>query len=124
MFHHESDMKSALDQPSQFYSGVRHWRLQRISAIVLIPLSLWAVVELVPLPAQNYATALAWIQQPLSIGLLLFLVLTLYLHAALGVQVVLEDYVSDPLRSRLVVITHAIASVGALATLGALFSVY
>ena len=78
------DMKSALDQPSQFHSGVRHWRLQRISAIALIPLSLWAVVELVPLPAQNYATALEWIHQPLSIGLLLFLVPTLYLHAALG----------------------------------------
>lgn len=124
MFHHESDMKSVLDQPSQFHSGVRHWRLQRISAIALIPLSLWAVVELVPLPAQDYATALEWIHQPLSVGLLLFLVPTLYLHAALGVQVVLEDYVADPLRRRLVVITHAIASVGALATLGALFSVY
>ncbi len=103
-------MKSALDQPSQFHSGVRHWRLQRISAIALIPLSLWAVVELVPLPAQNYATALV------------FLVPTLYLHAALGVQVVLEDYISDPLRRRLVVITHAVASVAALGTLGALFS--
>jgi succinate dehydrogenase / fumarate reductase membrane anchor subunit len=117
-------MKSVLDQPSQFHSGVRHWRLQRISAIALIPLSLWAVVELVPLPAQDYATALEWIHQPLSVGLLLFLVPTLYLHAALGVQVVLEDYVSDPLRRRLVVVTYAIASVGALATLGALFSAY
>ena len=115
-------MKSALNKSSQFHSGVRHWRLQRISAIVLTPLSLWAVIELVPLPAQSYATALEWIHEPLSIALLLFLVPTLYLHAALGVQVVLEDYISDPLRRRLIVITHAIASVGALGTLGALFS--
>ena len=65
-------MKPALGQSSQFRSGVRHWRLQRISAIVLIPLSLWAVIELVPLPAQNYATALEWIHEPLSIGFSLF----------------------------------------------------
>lgn len=115
-------MKPALDQPSQLHSGVRHWRLQRISAIMLIPLSLWAVIELAPLPAQNYATALEWIHEPLSIGLLLFLVPTLYLHAALGLQVVLEDYISDPLRRRLIFMTHVIASVAAFGTLGALFS--
>ena len=124
MLNHESDMKSAPDQSSQRHSGVRHWRLQRISAIALIPLSLWAVIELIPLPAQNYATALEWIHQPLSIVLLLFLIPTLYLHAALGIQVVLEDYILDPLRHRLVVITHVIASVGAFGTLGALFLVY
>ena len=117
-------MKPALDQPSQSHSGVRHWRLQRVSAIVLTPLSLWVVIELVPLPAQNYAAALDWIHEPLSIGLLLLLVPALYLHLALGVQVVLEDYISDPLRRRLIVITHAIASVGALGTLGALFLAY
>lgn len=115
-------MKPTLGQSSQFHSGVRHWRLQRISAIVLIPLSLWAVIELVPLPAQNYATALEWIHEPLSIGLLLFLVPTLYLHASLGLQMVLEDYISDPLRHRLIVITHVIASVAVFGTLGALFS--
>ena len=91
---------------------------------MLIPLSLWAVIELIPLPAQNYATALEWIHQPLSIGLLLFLVPMLYLHAALGMQVVLEDYISDPLRHRLIVMTRAVASVGALGALGALFLAY
>lgn len=115
-------MRPVLGQHSHFRSGVRHWRLQRISAIVLVPLSLWAVIELVPLPAQNYATALEWIHEPLSIGLLLFLVPTLYLHASLGLQVVLEDYISDPLRRRLIVITHVIASVAAFGTLAALFS--
>jgi len=73
--------------------GVHHWWWQRLSAIALIPLSLWFVAELVFLTDVDRATAIQWLGSPVTLGLMsLFLIAVLY-HAVLGLQVVIEDYI-------------------------------
>ena len=75
--------------------GVGHWWLQRLTALALIPLSIWFIYSLARYPLSDYATMVAWIRSPLvAIALVLFFV-SMFWHAALGVQVVIEDYVGN-----------------------------
>jgi succinate dehydrogenase / fumarate reductase, membrane anchor subunit len=73
--------------------GVGHWWTERLTAVALVPLSLWFALALLSLDSLDYAVVRAWMSAPLnSVGVLL-LVLTLLWHSSLGVQVVIEDYV-------------------------------
>jgi len=75
--------------------GSQDWWMQRVSAIALLPLSLWLAVYLSILPNANYEEVLRWISIPWNTVLLLsFILLSLY-HAMLGLQVVIEDYVHN-----------------------------
>lgn len=74
-------------------SGVRHWWLQRITAVALVPLGLWFVWLLMGVAHADYATARAAIGQPVHAVLLVAFVVSLFWHGALGLQVVIEDYV-------------------------------
>lgn len=90
-------------------SATQHWTLQRLSAIALIPLSYWLITFLHLCLQANYFDITQWLDVPLNkIALLFWLLVTCY-HAALGIQVVLEDYVSNQKKQRL-----AILSVNAL----------
>jgi succinate dehydrogenase / fumarate reductase membrane anchor subunit len=73
--------------------GVQHWWLQRVSALVLVPLSLWFVVAVVAHAGADYAAVRAWLAAPLTLGLMALLVGAAFYHAGLGLQVVIEDYV-------------------------------
>lgn len=76
------------------HEGVHHWLHQRITAIALIPLMIWLVTSILSLAGTPYGVFLSWIASPLNAILLIFLIIAGFYHAALGVQVVLEDYVS------------------------------
>jgi succinate dehydrogenase / fumarate reductase, membrane anchor subunit len=73
--------------------GVQHWWMQRVSAIALIPLSLWFVACVVFLIDVDRATALQWLGSPVTLGLMSLFLIALVYHAVLGLQVVVEDYV-------------------------------
>lgn len=73
--------------------GVQHWWIQRVTAIALIPLSLWFVAGLVFLIDVDRATALRWLGSPVTLGLGILFLIALVYHAVLGLQVVIEDYV-------------------------------
>lgn len=73
-------------------SGTGHWWMQRVTAVSNFALMVWFVVSLVRLPALDYATVVAWLQQPLTAIPMLLLIASVFYHFRLGVQVVLEDY--------------------------------
>ena len=73
--------------------GTGHWWAQRVSAVALIPLTLWFLLSLLALPALDYATVRAWLSVPLSALLAVLLVAVLTYHSYLGTTVVIEDYV-------------------------------
>jgi succinate dehydrogenase / fumarate reductase membrane anchor subunit len=73
--------------------GTGHWWAQRLTAIGLVPLTIWFAIELLSLPHGNYEMVAAWIGQPLNSILLVLLVVSLIYHSNLGLQVVIEDYV-------------------------------
>jgi len=73
--------------------GTHHFWNQRLTAIVLVPMTLWIMVSLVRMTNVDYATVTQWIAAPLNAVLLLIFLLALFYHALLGVQVVIEDYI-------------------------------
>lgn len=73
--------------------GTHHWWLQRLTAVALVPLSIWFVASLVSMSDADYASVVTWVRSPVVTVLLLCLIWALFHHAQLGVQVVLEDYV-------------------------------
>jgi succinate dehydrogenase / fumarate reductase membrane anchor subunit len=74
-------------------TGTGHFWVQRLTAIALVPLCLWFAVAVIGLAGADYATAKAWLGQPLNATLMLLAMLIGTWHAVLGVQVVIEDYV-------------------------------
>ena len=73
--------------------GVGHWKLQRISAIAMVPLVVWFTSSLMLILMGGYEQSIEWLQSPFNATGLILLFGTLFFHAALGLQVVIEDYV-------------------------------
>ncbi len=73
--------------------GSHHWSMQRTSAIALLPLTLWLVFSLGSFESMDYTVFTQWISRPWVPALLSLFFACAYYHAALGIQVVVEDYV-------------------------------
>jgi succinate dehydrogenase / fumarate reductase, membrane anchor subunit len=73
--------------------GVEHWWLQRITAVALVPLSLWFVIAIIRLVGADVDSVRDWVGNPLAAILLVLLLIATFYHASLGLQVVIEDYV-------------------------------
>jgi succinate dehydrogenase / fumarate reductase membrane anchor subunit len=76
-------------------SGAAHWWAQRVTAIALVPLTLWFVYAALGLVGASHAEMLAWIGAPIPVVLFIALVLATFYHLALGLQIVIEDYVQN-----------------------------
>ncbi len=74
--------------------GTTHFWHQRLTALLLVPLVLWVGFSLAALPV-SHGTLVGWIQQPLVTVALVLLIFVTFYHAKLGLQVVIEDYVSS-----------------------------
>jgi succinate dehydrogenase / fumarate reductase membrane anchor subunit len=73
--------------------GTGHWWSQRMTAIALAPLSLWFLWFVATLPGSDQTTVGTALGHPLNALLMLAFVVSLFYHAYLGLQVVIEDYV-------------------------------
>lgn len=74
--------------------GAGHWLAQRLSAIALVPLLLWFCFSLLyTVFTADYAGAVEWIHQPWIALALILLTGAVFYHSALGLQVIIEDYV-------------------------------
>lgn len=90
-------------------SGAEHWSLQRLTAVALLPLSLWFAYSLASLESLSYAAVVAWMEEPITAILLLLGVSIALYHSHLGVQVVIEDYVGGKASKPVVLIVSVFA---------------
>jgi succinate dehydrogenase / fumarate reductase, membrane anchor subunit len=74
-------------------AGLQEWRIQRWTALALIPLGLWFVVSIISLVRSDQVTAAAWLGAPVPALLTILLVLALFAHAVVGLRSILDDYV-------------------------------
>ena|ERR1700761_7613521 len=74
-------------------SGLREWRLQRLTALALIPLGLYFVASILWLAKSDQITAAAWLASPVRALLVILFVLAGFAHALIGLNSVLLDYV-------------------------------
>ena len=73
--------------------GVEHWWRQRTTALLLVPLTLWFVIAVIGLIGADRAALIAWMHNPISAMLMVLLLVATFYHAALGLQMVIEDYI-------------------------------
>ena len=73
--------------------GVGHWWAQRLTAVALIPLTIWFVASVAALAGADHQTLRDWVASPLVASILILLIVATFYHAYLGLQVVIEDYV-------------------------------
>ena len=75
-------------------SGVGHWRWQRYSAVLVLLLMAYLVILTAGLGTLDQGAATALVSQPINALALAVLVSVGMWHGTLGLQVVIEDYVS------------------------------
>jgi len=89
---------------------VRHWKFQRYSAIVNLILAIWLAVSVLCLHDYSFQETISWIKSPINALFLSIFFISSFMHMSLGMQVVLEDYVSNKLlRNRLIVIIKSLS---------------
>ena len=98
-----------------------HWWAQRLTALALVPLMTLLAVSLVALAGAPHGVVVAWIKGPVTAVLLVALIVALFHHLQLGLQVVVEDYVHTEWRKLALIIVIKFAAV--LAALTGIFSV-
>lgn len=76
-------------------TGTSHWWMQRVTAVALIPLSFWLIGLLDLSLNAPYQETVTWLASPFNTVCIIAWILAVFYHAALGVQVVIEDYVSS-----------------------------
>ncbi|HEX7801808.1 MAG TPA: succinate dehydrogenase, hydrophobic membrane anchor protein [Pseudoxanthomonas sp.] len=99
--------------------GTHHFIVQRLTALALIVLTCWFLYFVLGLMKADYLTAADAVAKPWNAILLVAFLVTMFWHAQLGIQVVIEDYV----HSHGLALTAQIA-VRFICILGALASVF
>jgi succinate dehydrogenase / fumarate reductase membrane anchor subunit len=93
--------------------GVGHWWMQRVTAVALLPLTVWFAWSLLGLDLQSYDAVRGWLGQPWVSVFTILLAITLAWHSKLGVQVVIEDYVHGKAAKTALLLLSTFVHVGA-----------
>jgi succinate dehydrogenase / fumarate reductase membrane anchor subunit len=76
-------------------SGARHWWHERLSSIATFVLFVWFIASILRLPSLDYGVVIAWLRDPIAAVPMLLLIVATFWHLALGLKVIVEDYVHD-----------------------------
>lgn len=90
-------------------SSTTGWLLERATAIVLVPLTVWFVAALIAHAGSDHAALITWLRSPFNAGMMALLLIVLFWHTALGLGVVIKDYVHDIKQRRIVLIAMRLA---------------
>ena len=75
--------------------AVFHWKIQRISAILLVPIVIYVTLYLLKIGHLSYANVTNDISSSPGILVISFMALVLFVHSSLGIETILEDYIHD-----------------------------
>lgn len=103
--------------------GLAHWWAQRLTAVALVPLVLWFVVAVIANVGADYDAMRGWLGNPFNATLLILLLVAVFHHAQLGIQVVIEDYIHcHALKTAGIIVTKLVAvALGAYGVVSVLF---
>ncbi len=87
-----------------------HYLLQRVSALLLIPLTLWFCISIAMLPDVSYQRIINWLQSPFNSIMMALIIIIGFKHAQLGMQTIIEDYISTPSTQRISILAINIIS--------------
>ncbi len=99
--------------------GVEHWWRERVTAIALVPLTLWFIACMIAHGGNDYIAFVAWLRTPFSMLMMALLLTAMFHHTALGLQVIIEDYVHSAAKIPALIILRlscfALAAAGIIA---------
>ena len=98
---HKQDTRSPLSRATGLGSaskGVGHWWAERVTAIALVPLTIWFLASVITVTGRDHAGVVTWLRTPSATICMVLLLVPLFYHMALGLQVVIEDYVHSGAR--------------------------
>lgn len=75
-------------------AGTHHWWMQRVTAVALVPLSFYFIGLLDLMISSTYQETVTWLSTPFHSTVIIAWVISVFYHAALGLQVVIEDYIA------------------------------
>ncbi len=105
-------------------TGAHHWLMQRISAIALIPLTLWLVLSFIQIAEDPQGYLPVFFAYPLNAVMGILMISTSLYHGSLGMRVIIEDYITNKTKIHFYImlvhfisITTAVAAVVAIVRL-------
>ncbi len=105
--------------------GTHHWWAQRLTAIALIPLCVWLIYSLVSMTGMEHSVVIEWIDSPIVTVLLILFIFSLFYHAQLGIQVVIEDYIeSEVLKISSIILNKFVMLFAGLVSLVAVLKIF
>ncbi len=93
--------------------GSHHWILQRVTALGNVILVLWFLATLIFMPSYDYGMMILWLSSPLAAVPMMLLLVSIFWHLRLGLQVLVEDYVDGGNRVFLIMLLNVYAIGGA-----------
>jgi succinate dehydrogenase / fumarate reductase membrane anchor subunit len=78
------------------HSGTQHFWRERITAVALVPLSIWFGFSAISLIGAQEFQVLTYFQHPWNAGLMGLFVVIALMHQMIGIQSVVDDYVQQP----------------------------
>lgn len=109
-------------------SGTHHWWMQRVTAVALVPLSFFVISLLDLMFNASYHQTVSWLASPFNSTITIAWLLSVFYHSALGLQVVIEDYVANEAQKIIAIwavnlVFFLLALAAVLAVLRIIFSV-
>ena len=105
--------------PGSSHHGSHHWLQQRLTALGNVLLVTWFVVSLIRLPLGDHAAIHRWASNPTVALALILLVVSVFWHFRLGLQVMIEDYVHGEAAKLLAIVVLNFYAIG-----GAAFGIF
>ena len=78
------------------HHGAHHWLTARVTAIGNLILMTWLIASLLMMGDYSYETVTSWLSQPIAAVPMILLLISVFYHAKLGLQVLIEDYIHEP----------------------------
>ena len=97
------------------HHGTGHWLQQRLTALGNVLLVTWLLVSLLRLPLDDHAAVHRWASNPTVALALILLVISVFWHFRLGLQVLIEDYVHGEAMRLLAIVALNFYAIGGAA---------
>ncbi len=76
-------------------SGLSHWWHQKLTAFLLLPITIWFIISIPTFMSLDYLDKLNWLYNKPNCYLLAFFFIASSYHMKLGLTVVIEDYIHN-----------------------------
>ena len=98
------------NKKNNLVSGLNHWLYQKVTAVLLIPITIWVLLKLPKFIQLSFSDKLSWINSSLNLYLVAIFFIISAFHFKLGLTVIIEDYIHNSIvKKYLLIIIRVIA---------------